>query len=158
MDLADFFHFNGITLERISETDVFATVNMINKAYDYDAKHHYKPRTNQQHLRNKMSSTNLYVARQSAELVGCVYIEQKGTSIHFGLLTLVKRLQGQGIGIAIVSAIEQYAKSAGAKYLEIDYVSAAPWLRPYYERQGFNETGQHEKSNDIELIRMMKPI
>jgi len=42
--------------------------------------------------------------------------------------------------------------------VELDYMSVAPWLKPYYEKFGYVETGEVMPWGAIDLIRMTKTL
>ena len=114
--------------------------------------------TDHAHLSQRVSQSEFCVAKRGNEIVGCVYVERHGSSLHFGLLTVAEHLRGTGIGAALINAIEDYAKDSEAKLLELDYMSLASWLKAYYEQYGFEETGQVIPWGKIDLIRMSKTI
>jgi RimJ/RimL family protein N-acetyltransferase len=92
------------------------------------------------------------------EIVGCVYVNSRPHAVHFGLLAVADKLRGQGLAPAFIAAVEAYAKQLGADRVELDYMSVAPWLRAYYEKQGYAETGQVQQWGTIDLIRMSKSL
>ena len=57
-----------------------------------------------------------------------------------------------------MKAIEQLAMAEGFKEIQLDYMSDAPWLKEYYEKIGFVETGQVEKWGLIDLVQMSKSL
>lgn len=97
---------------------------------------------------------DIYVFMEKNQLVGCVYTSCEGTAMHFGLLVLIDSLQGRGVGGEIIKSILELAKKSGYKTVDLDYLSVAPWLKKYYERFGFKETGEREKWLDMEMIQM----
>jgi GNAT superfamily N-acetyltransferase len=78
--------------------------------------------------------------------------------VHFGLLTVADKYRGKGLGPALIEAVEAFAQYTGARNVELDYMSAAPWLKPYYEKYGYVETGEITNWGTIDLIRMSKPL
>jgi GNAT superfamily N-acetyltransferase len=156
--LSDFFEFENVALRRIAAADLDSTVAMINAAYAYQDAAKGRPRTDNIHLSQRITESDFYVAKRGDEVVGCVYVEQHGPSVHFGLLTVARQLRGTGLGAALINAIEAYAKHLETNLLELDYMSLAPWLKSYYERYGFKETGQVVAWGTIDLIRMSKVI
>ncbi len=156
--LADHFHHPGVQLARISNADIDATAALINAAYAYQDTHKGEPRTNSAHLRKSVAENEFYVAKQEAEIVGCVYVKSGPKLVHFGLLTVADKLRGKGLGSALIAAVAAYAKSIDAETVELDYMSAAPWLKNYYEQHGYTETGLVRNWGTIELIRMSKAL
>jgi predicted N-acetyltransferase YhbS len=158
MLLSDIFRFPGLTCEPIADADVDAAVALINEAYAYQDAHKGQPRTNPAHLRRQISQSEFYVVRQLGEIVGCLYVRRQEGSVHFGLLTVAQRLRGTGLAPALIKAVESYARKLGVQAVELDYMSVAVWLRTYYERFGYAETGQVTPWGSIDLIRMAKPL
>jgi N-acetylglutamate synthase-like GNAT family acetyltransferase len=158
MQLADFFHSPDIILRRIKDSDIYATVSMINAAYSYQDSHKKAPRTNDRHLPQKVHDSEFYIAAHDEQIVGCIYIERRDASFHFGLLTVIDNLRGTGIGSKLINAVEAYASEQGAKKVELDYMSVAAWLKTYYERFGYAETGGITHWGTIDLIRMSKSL
>jgi GNAT superfamily N-acetyltransferase len=152
------FHFNNVALRRFLDSDTDQLVQIINKAYSYQDHVKGEPRTNPTHLRKRANEVELYVVAKDGVLIGCVYIEPRDTSLHFGLLTLVPEHRGTGLSRAIMEAIEHYARDSRFISLELDYMSLAPWLKPYYENYGFVATGQIMPWGSIDLIRMKKGL
>lgn len=157
-DLQNYFAYKDTLLRPASDGDIPHLVRLINEAYSYQDEAKGAPRTNPDHLRKRVSETLFYVAQQDKQLVGCVYLEPKDTSLHFGLLTVIPRLRGTGLAQALMAAIEKYAKSQNYQTIELDYMSLAPWLKPYYEGYGFQETGDTTVWGSITLVRMKKSL
>lgn len=156
IDLQTFFLVNDYDILPASNDDANVLVDIINEAYSYQDKAKGEPRTNTEHLKKRMSETNFFVIQHHANVIGCVYLEPKDSALHFGLLTLSPEYRGKGIAKHIISAIEAYAKNNNYISLELDYMSLAPWLKKYYEKYGFSETGEIQHWGTIELVRMKK--
>lgn len=105
-----------------------------------------------------MKEVSFYVIEDKQNLLGCVYLEDKGKTMHFGLLTVHRKWRGTGLAPAIMRSIEQYAHSNGYKVIELDYMSLASWLKKYYEDYGFHATGEITPWGNIDLTRMIKKI
>jgi len=145
-------------LLKAKSEDIAALVEIINHAYSYQDKAKGSPRTSFEHLSKRMEEVDFYLAKESDEITGCFYIEDKKPSLHFGLLTVIDEYRGKGLAQAMMSVIESYAKSYGYNNIELDYMSLAPWLKNYYEKYGFKETGGVIKWGSIDLINMAKTI
>jgi GNAT superfamily N-acetyltransferase len=156
--LEQYLHFQGVELSRVSAEDIEPLVAVINAAYSYQDSARSEPRTTFDKLRQRVAETEFYVAKFASEIIGCVYLEQKGQSMHFGLLTVIGKLRGSGLAPSLIVAIEAYAQDLGCTLIELDYMSVAPWLKSYYETYGYSETGQVEEWDTIGLVRMSKII
>lgn len=156
--LNEYFFKEDLRLRSIGESDIDLLVPIINDAYSYQNSAKGEPRTNPEHLRKRVTETNFYVLENDQELMGCVYLEPKGKALHFGLLTLIPEYRKKGIATEILNAIDQYAKDNGFNSIDLDYMSLAPWLKSYYQRYGFAETGKVINWGAIDLIRMTKKL
>jgi GNAT superfamily N-acetyltransferase len=154
--LTDYFAHDATTVRRTQAADVDKLVAIVNDAYAYQDEAKGKPRTNPSHLRKRIAGTDFYTVLHEDKIIGCVYLEPKGSELHFGLLTLAPEFRGKGIAASIIRAIEAYAKDNGFGFIDLDYMSLAPWLKKYYEKYGFTETGEVEPWGAIDLVRMQK--
>lgn len=157
-NLSDYFSKDGLSFRPTLEEDVDKLVDIINEAYSYQDVVKGEPRTNPEHLRKRVVETDFYTLLQNDEVIGCVYLESKFPNLHFGLLTLAPHFRGKGIGEAIMSAINKYARDNNFTAIDLDYMSLAPWLKTYYEKHGFVETGDVVKWGTIDLINMRKEL
>ena len=157
-DLSRHMQFGDISLQLISEPEIDATVALINVAYSYQDEAKGGARIDEQKLRQRIETSEFYVAEQDGRIVGCVYVERLAKKLHFGLLTVAVQLRGKGLGAAIMKAIHDYARELDVQAVELDYMSVAPWLKPYYEKFGYVETGEVMPWGAIDLIRMTKTL
>ena len=102
-------------------------------------------------------------------IVGCVHLQQKGSNIYLGMLTVNPELQNSGIGAQLLHAAEMYAKQLNCNTITITVISIRYELIAYYKRKGYNETGEviafpieHEQfgkpKQALELLTMEKPL
>lgn len=155
MDSLDrYFSSKAVTMRRADDADISSLVSVINEAYSYQDAAKGRPRTDFKHLQDRISKTLFYVLEKNDAIVGCVYLEPQEDSLHFGLLTLIPELRGTGVGGKVIDAICVYASKNSYKFIELDYMSLAPWLKKYYQGYGFQETGEITKWGTIDLIKM----
>ncbi len=80
-----------------------------------------------------------------SEIIGTVWLEPKSPQIwYLGLLTVRPNLQDQGIGRALLSAGEEYARVRGAKRIRMTVVNLRHSLIAWYQRRGYVLTGENE--------------
>jgi len=159
MPLPDYFHFPNVTLEPIEEVEIDATISLINDAFAYQDNIRGETRTNPENFRKYYyNKTDFYVMKENGKIIGCRYIKAQGSSLHLGMLALDKTHRGIGLAQAGMKAVIDYAKAAGFKKLELDYMSIAPWLKKYNEQYGFRETGETQDWDGMKLIRMEKTL
>lgn len=152
--LPSYLSSSTVELRYVQDGDIRTLVDIINDAYIYQDKAKGGPRTNVGHLTKRIIDTDFYVVTAEDKVVGCVYLESHGSSMHFGLLTIIPELRGTGLGSGIIEAIRNYSIDSCYVRIELDYMSLAPWLKKYYERYGFGETGERVAWGSIDLIRM----
>eukprot|EP00048_Salpingoeca_helianthica_P017464 m.237358 g.237358 ORF g.237358 m.237358 type:complete len:181 (-) comp21085_c0_seq1:23-565(-) len=108
-------------------------------------------------------------------VVGCIHVHwyKEGEHPHgaFGMLSVSSDREKAGIGKQLVRAAEEKIRSelAGIQntYIEIPVINLRPELIPWYERQGYNKTGEvlpfeapHILADgyDIRFVMMRKSI
>ena len=92
----------------------------------------------------------LILAEQDGALVGCVLVVDKGRRerdrvAYLGMLTVSPRLQGGGLGRALVAEAERCAReSFGATIMEMTVIKQRAELIDWYLRRGYALTGREE--------------
>jgi ribosomal protein S18 acetylase RimI-like enzyme len=89
----------------------------------------------------------LLVYREEADgpLLGTAWLnpEEEG-AWSLGLVTIRPELQNQHLGRKLLSAVEDYASSRGAKRIRIGVLHVRDTLIAWYERRGYRATGETE--------------
>ena len=158
MKLTDFFKYKYLELLPIMDSDMLEVVELVNDAFSYQDSVKGETRTNLLNLRELVSSTDFFVIKYKSKICACVYIEANGRTLHLGILAVGTDYRGKGLAQAIMNAIEDYAKSMSFETLGLAYMSLAPWLKSYYEKYGFTETGEIQEWGAINLIWMSKSM
>ncbi|MGA9528103.1 MAG: GNAT family N-acetyltransferase [Terriglobales bacterium] len=98
-------------------------------------------------------------------LAGCVYAELRGERGYFGLLAVDPSRQHSGLGGKLVTAAEDYCRTAGCKFMDLTFVNVRLELPGYYARFGYSENGTLPFPTDqatpkipVHLVRMSKPL
>ena len=74
---------------------------------------------------------------------GCVAVERAGDEVcYLQRLAVLPACRRRGYGEALVEKVEEEARAAGARRLEIGIISAQGDLRDWYARRGFKEKGR----------------
>ena len=87
-----------------------------------------------------------FVAHRS-ELLGLAgatisrYFEKNGFYARLGVLVVADSSYGQGVGSALVQAVERWAVSQGAQDLVVNSGNHRHEAHSFYERRGFSATG-----------------
>lgn len=101
------------------------------------------------------AATTCLIAYTAHDLVGtvCYYAGSHGTDgpdryalagvAHFGQFAVVPRLQGSGVGSALLDVVEQRALADGKSELVCDTAELATDLIAFYQRRGFRIVERH---------------
>lgn len=81
---------------------------------------------------------------EDGALVGCVYLKKEDEKLYLGMLSVLPEKQGAGIGKRLMAAAKEYAETHGCKIIRITVISAREELIAWYERHGFQRTGEME--------------
>ncbi len=156
---------NNLQLKKISEDDYSEVVNLVNSSYRGDssrlgwtteAEYLDGQRTDLESLKNELQDQNktLLCLRTNlgAEIIGTVLLEPFGEpnqkTCYLGMLTVKPTLQNQGLGRWIMKAAESYARERGALYMTLGVLNPRAELVGWYERRGYQRTGQRENFPD----------
>lgn len=71
-------------------------------------------------LAAKAAAETLFLAHDGAQMVGCIFARPKGNALYVGKFAVAPGRQGQGIGAALMRAVERHAVERGIGALELD--------------------------------------
>ena len=102
-------------------------------------------------------------------LSGSVLIQRQDRAAYLGMFAVLPRLQGGGIGRALMAEAERLARALWpVNRMELTVISLQTALTGWYARQGYRETGErHPFPHDLEpgalrfdfdLIQMAKTL
>ncbi|HEV2576184.1 MAG TPA: GNAT family N-acetyltransferase [Acidobacteriaceae bacterium] len=89
----------------------------------------------------------LLIYREEADgpLLGTAWLNPEEDGVwSLGLLTIRPELQNQQLGRKLLDAVEDYARSRGAKRIRIGVLHVRDTLIAWYERRGYRATGDTE--------------
>jgi ribosomal protein S18 acetylase RimI-like enzyme len=87
----------------------------------------------------------LLLKNETGVLSGCVSLRPLSPRRwYLGALTVDPSLQNAGLGRRLLLAAEEYAYREGAREIEMTVVNLRDALIAWYERRGYQKTGQHE--------------
>ena len=99
-------------------------------------------RTDEADVRARMKkSAFLLLEDDDGALAGCVYVDVRGDTGYFGMLSIDPSRQGQGLGSRLIAAAEIIAATAGCREMELEVVNLRTELPPFYRRFGYVESG-----------------
>jgi ribosomal protein S18 acetylase RimI-like enzyme len=136
-----------------------ALVGLINRAYRSEASQagwttegHLLdgPRTDEATLLALLAAPAavLLGAELAGQLVGCVYLENKGNYLYLSTLAVDPSAQAHGLGRQLLRAAEAHARQAGCATIKMSVLALRPELLAWYERQGYRRTGASEPFPD----------
>ncbi len=89
--------------------------------------------------------SNFLLAFDSKDnLLGCVHLEKRSiTNCYLGMLTVNPTGQSQGVGRALLTRAEKFAKEVyGSSKMEMTVITLRHELMAWYERRGYRRTGK----------------
>jgi GNAT superfamily N-acetyltransferase len=99
--------------------------------------------------------TALFVAeRDDGSVLGAAYAEQlqdyftREMHGHLGILMVADHAEGVGVGRALMSAIEQWARDKGYRFLTLNVFAANERARRFYEHVGYQ----------ADIVKYVKPL
>ena len=104
------------------------------------------------------------LAEDGEKLLGCVYVEMRGTRSYLGLLSVDPECQQGGVGSLLMREAEQYCRERGSQYMDILIVHVREELPAYYKKRGYIENGTSAFPADVKtlipvhFINMSKPL
>ena len=146
----------SLTLRLAQLSDLALLAKLMNVAYrgtgpeaswNTEVKYIDGDRTSEAALAEEMTDKPdgfLLVAEQDAQppIQGCVWLEPlTAKTWYLGSLTVAPSLQKSGMGRALLTASEEWAKAGGAARIEMHVVHVRDTLIAWYERRGYRLTG-----------------
>ena len=104
------------------------------------------------------------LAENGEKLLGCVYVEMRGTRSYLGLLSVDPECQQSGLGSLLMNEAERYCRERGSQFMDILIVHLREDLPPFYKKRGYTENGTSGFPADVEtlvpvhFINMSKPL
>jgi GNAT superfamily N-acetyltransferase len=85
----------------------------------------------------------------SHKIIGSVHLLQEPPdTLYFGMLTVEPKLQAKGLGKIILEHLEGVAKNYGYKRVRFTVIPTRTELVAFYNRRGYNATGNFEPFPD----------
>ena len=124
------------------QSDAPAVAALISLAYRVEDFFKTGDRTDEADVRARMAkSAFLLLEDDAGVLAGCVYVDVRGETGYFGMLSVDPTRQGHGLGARLIAAAEDHCRSAGCREMELEVVHLRTELPPFYRRFGYLESG-----------------
>jgi ribosomal protein S18 acetylase RimI-like enzyme len=114
------------------------------------------------------NATILLCQNAAGELLGSFHAQAKGPILYLSMLAVAPTGQTQGVGKFLLSAAEDYGRQHGCTTSRMTVISVRLELIAYYERRGYQLTGDAEPfptdprygipKQPLTLLVMEKPL
>jgi ribosomal protein S18 acetylase RimI-like enzyme len=140
------------SLSIASDADIPQLVKLVNSAYRGDSsKKGWTTeadlldgiRTDEEALAKLIrqpGSVILKCTTENTDLAGCVFLQNQAGQMYLGMLTVSPFIQAQGIGKALMTASEEYARQQGCSSVMMTVITLRHELIEWYERRGYHQT------------------
>lgn len=98
------------------------------------------------------------VALDGERMVGCVRARVDGDLLLIGRIAIAPDQQGSGLGTALLSAVEQRGREAGARTAELFTGSLSEANLRLYEREGYEESERVPGDDGTEQVFLRKRL
>lgn len=141
-------------------SDVNQVVHLVNEGYWSRQKAFFQEspeslRTNETEVQSLVASRDLYVLVNEVEqIVGTIFYDR--TAVSFGLFTVSsdEKYRGQGLGERMITFIENKAREDRHTKIAIDVLSIAEKLITYYNKIGYQPTGESHDFTSVTKARL----
>jgi GNAT superfamily N-acetyltransferase len=150
-----------------TQADIPEMIRLINSAYrategvkgwTYEGHLIDGPRTDREHIEELLSSKDsvILLCTDADQLIGSVHLEKQGDLIYLGMLSVDPLVQNKGVGKFILNAAREYALDKGCSEIKITVISVRHELIAWYERCGFEKTGEKLPFHEVESFGKQK--
>ncbi len=156
----------GLAFREATTEDIPEMMEVVNTAFQEEAFFVNRPRTYRAQLEEHFRSGHFLLARRNAQLLASAYYEIRGARGYIGMLAVRPGYQREGLGRAMMQAVEEILRGRRCCIAEISVVSVRTVLPPIYRRLGYVEVGMEEPHEDlrkkltmpVQLIKMEKEL
>jgi ribosomal protein S18 acetylase RimI-like enzyme len=140
-----------LTVRTGTDNDAPAIAELVNRAYAGEGGGWTNerslvagPRTAEEQIRELMKrGTFLLGYEGTAEMVASVFVEPRAPdALYIGLLSVEPAMQNRALGRRMLAACEEFAQERNVSRLALTVLAPRSELRRWYERQGFQSTGE----------------
>ena len=113
----------------------------------------------------------ILLAERLGAIVACCQLERRGDAAYFGMFAVPPRLQGAGLGKAVLAHAERTAIETWAvDTMQLTVITARDDLIAWYERRGYRRTGELSafpygderfgipRRDDLQFELLVKPL
>jgi ribosomal protein S18 acetylase RimI-like enzyme len=153
-----------VSIRTAKRDDADTIARLVNTAFLVEQFFIERDRTNPATVGGLMEKGKFLLAEDGPNLVGCVYMEQRGERGYFGMLSIDPFRQGMGVGHQLVNTVEKSFREAGCKFSDLKIVDVRKDLHTLYHRWGYADTGTAVYDDPtptkipVHFIEMSKPL
>ncbi len=112
-------------------------------------------------IRGKIENGGGIIAYVDGVAAGCVvYYPEDEHHLYFGRLAVLQAFRQNGVGQALVAAVEDKAKQQGHTGVSLSVRTALPRNQAFFKRLGYTVTGyeSHAGYSESTFLHMLKPL
>lgn len=125
-------------------SDVEQLVPLINRAFEVELQFFTSDRIVLAETLEHFEKGTFLLAETDGKLAGCNYVELRGDSGYFGLLSVDPAQQGKGLGRKLVEQAETLCRDAGCSQMRIRVLNHRTELPPFYAKLGYTTASIEE--------------
>ena len=132
------------TYRNANETDAGALVLLINRAFVVEQPFFTTERIDLAETLEHFKKGTFILAEDGSTMAGCNYVELRGESGYFGLLSIDPSYQSRGLGRKLIDQAEDFCQRGGCSRMQIRVLNHRTELPPLYEKLGYHVAGTEE--------------
>jgi len=141
------------TYRPATDADILTIVALVNRAYRDEQHRGWTTeadivagnRTSPDEIQLLMDTpgSTIFLMSLDTNIQGCVHLQEQGSEVYLGMLTIEPRLQNRGLGKRLLEVAEHHAREVmGAKTISMIVVKQRTELTDYYLRRGYRRNGE----------------
>jgi predicted N-acetyltransferase YhbS len=149
-----------------TEADLDAVLALVNSAFQVESFFKNRDRLDAEDLAHHFKEGTFLLAEEEGKLAGCIYVTRHGDRAYFGLLSVDRSHQKNGIGRRLVSGAEEFARETGARFMDLKLINLRTELPGIYEKMGYRISGtepypaerSHMLTHPVHFLCMTKDL
>ena len=134
----------GFKYRNADQSDAEDLMVLINRAFLVEQPFFTTARIDLPETLEHFEKGTFIVADDNGVMAGCNYVELRGDSGYFGLLSIDPEYQGRGLGRKLVDQAEAFCRAGGCSRIQIRVLNHRTELPPFYEKLGYATAGIEE--------------
>jgi ribosomal protein S18 acetylase RimI-like enzyme len=131
----------AISVRRATSSDAAELAALVNRAFEAERTFVDGDRTNATEIEDMTERGSFLVLEHDDGLAAAIYVERRGRTAYFGMLSVRPELQGLGLGTRLVRIAEALGEALGASEMTLRIVNLREELARWYKSLGYREIG-----------------